>query len=86
MRDQHPRHGLRARLPQNITPEFVRDEGRRRARHHLPANINHRNPKPMIIGRNFLVRRTPDRQLGGYLLLKRKWEKLAWSTGWARIR
>ena len=44
-----------ASLPQEITPEFVRDEVAK-GRAIIPANINHPESEPMIIGRNFLVK------------------------------
>ena len=44
-----------ARLPENITAEFVRDEVAA-GRAIIPANINHPESEPMIIGRNFLVK------------------------------
>ena len=44
-----------ASLPQEITPEFVRDEVAL-GRAIIPANINHPESEPMIIGRNFLVK------------------------------
>jgi len=47
--------GFGARLPERVTPEFVRDEIAR-GRAILPANINHPELEPMIIGRNFLVK------------------------------
>jgi phosphomethylpyrimidine synthase len=52
---QHPGQSFGARLPQTITPEFVRDEVAR-GRAIIPANINHPETEPMIIGRNFLVK------------------------------
>ena len=42
-------------LRESVTPEFVRDEVAR-GRAIIPANINHPEPEPMIIGRNFLVK------------------------------
>ena len=42
-------------IPQEITPEFVRDEVAR-GRAIIPANINHPETEPMIIGRNFLTK------------------------------
>ena len=45
-------------MPDVITPEFVRDEVAR-GRAIIPANINHPEAEPMIIGRNFLTRSTP---------------------------
>ncbi|MFZ4552751.1 MAG: phosphomethylpyrimidine synthase ThiC, partial [Aquabacterium sp.] len=44
-----------ALIPREITPEFVRDEVAR-GRAVIPANINHTELEPMIIGRNFLVK------------------------------
>ncbi|HYL90427.1 MAG TPA: phosphomethylpyrimidine synthase ThiC [Burkholderiales bacterium] len=52
---QHPGQSFGARLPKTITPEFVRDEVAR-GRAIIPANINHPETEPMIIGRNFLVK------------------------------
>src|SRR5262249_2757213 len=44
-----------ASLPDYVTPEFVRDEVAR-GRAIIPANVNHPESEPMIIGRNFLVK------------------------------
>ena len=52
---QHPGQSFGAAIPQEITPEFVRDEVAR-GRAIIPANINHPEVEPMIIGRNFLVK------------------------------
>ena len=52
---QHPGQGFGASLPKTITAEFVRDEVAR-GRAIIPANINHPETEPMIIGRNFLVK------------------------------
>jgi phosphomethylpyrimidine synthase len=52
---QHPGESFGARLPARITPEFVRDEVAR-GRAIIPANINHPESEPMVIGRNFLVK------------------------------
>jgi len=52
---QHPGHDFGASLPKEITPEFVRDEVAR-GRAIIPANINHPELEPMVIGRNFLVK------------------------------
>jgi len=52
---QHPGQSFGATLPKTITPEFVRDEVAR-GRAIIPANINHPETEPMIIGRNFLVK------------------------------
>lgn len=52
---QHPGESFGASIPKQITPEFVRDEVAR-GRAIIPANINHTELEPMIIGRNFLVK------------------------------
>ncbi len=57
---QHPGQAFGARpsapnAPKEITPEFVREEVAR-GRAIIPANINHPESEPMIIGRNFLVK------------------------------
>ena len=55
LRHQHPGMSFGAHLPENITAEFVRDEVAA-GRAIIPANINHPESEPMIIGRNFLVK------------------------------
>ena len=55
MTRQHPGQSFGASIPATITPEFVRDEVAR-GRAIIPANINHPEIEPMIIGRNFLVK------------------------------
>ena len=52
---QHKGENYGASIPKLITPEFVRDEVAR-GRAIIPANINHPESEPMIIGRNFLVK------------------------------
>ncbi len=52
---QHPGESFGAAIPKEITPEFVRAEVAR-GRAIIPANINHPESEPMIIGRNFLVK------------------------------
>jgi phosphomethylpyrimidine synthase len=52
---QHRGHSFGAAIPEKVTPEFVRDEVAR-GRAIIPANINHPELEPMIIGRNFLVK------------------------------
>jgi phosphomethylpyrimidine synthase len=52
---QHPGQSFGAKLPREVTPQFVRDEVAR-GRAIIPANINHPETEPMIIGRNFLVK------------------------------
>jgi phosphomethylpyrimidine synthase len=55
LKTQHPGQDFGAAIPRVITPEFVRDEVAR-GRAIIPANINHPEAEPMIIGRNFLVK------------------------------
>jgi phosphomethylpyrimidine synthase len=52
---QHSGHSFGAAIPKAVTPEFVRSEVAR-GRAIIPANINHPETEPMIIGRNFLVK------------------------------
>jgi phosphomethylpyrimidine synthase len=52
---QHPGQSFGAAIPPYVTPEFVRSEVAR-GRAIIPANINHPESEPMIIGRNFLVK------------------------------
>ncbi len=52
---QHRGQNYGAAIPEEITPEFVRSEVAR-GRAIIPANINHPEAEPMIIGRNFLVK------------------------------
>src|SRR6266404_2312510 len=52
---QHRGQSFGANIPEFVTPEFVRDEVAR-GRAIIPANINHPETEPMIIGRNFLVK------------------------------
>jgi phosphomethylpyrimidine synthase len=55
LEQQHKGESFGAHLPKEITPEFVRSEVAR-GRAIIPANINHPESEPMIIGRNFLVK------------------------------
>ena len=52
---QHKGQSFGAEIPEFVTPEFVRSEVAR-GRAIIPANINHPESEPMIIGRNFLVK------------------------------
>lgn len=52
---QHKGQSFGAAIPKSVTPEFVRNEVAR-GRAIIPANINHPESEPMIIGRNFLVK------------------------------
>ena len=65
-----------------ITPEFVRDEVAR-GRAVIPANINHPEAEPMIIGRNFLVKINAN--IGNSSVassIEEEVEKMAWSIRW----
>ncbi len=82
LRQQHAGEGFGAHLPENITPEFVRDEVAA-GRAIIPANINHPESEPMIIGRNFLVK--VNANIGNSAVtssIEEEVEKLVWSTRW----
>lgn len=71
-----------ANLPKKITPEFVRDEIAS-GRAVIPANINHPEIEPMIIGRNFKIK--VNANIGNSALsssIHDEVEKLTWSTRW----
>ncbi|MGM8933649.1 phosphomethylpyrimidine synthase ThiC [Pseudomonas neustonica] len=80
--DQHPGQGFGAAAPKEITPEFVRDEVAR-GRAIIPANINHTELEPMIIGRNFLVKINGN--IGNSALgssIEEEVEKMTWGIRW----
>ena len=82
LKDQHPGQSFGASLPQEITPEFVRDEVAR-GRAIIPNNINHPETEPMIIGRNFLVKINGN--IGNSAVsssIEEEVEKLTWGTRW----
>ncbi|HEV8342406.1 MAG TPA: phosphomethylpyrimidine synthase ThiC [Candidatus Binatia bacterium] len=71
-----------ASIPQLVTPEFVRDEVAR-GRAIIPANINHTESEPMIIGRNFLVKINAN--IGNSAVassIDEEVEKMIWATRW----
>jgi phosphomethylpyrimidine synthase len=71
-----------ADIPKEITPEFVRDEIAR-GRAILPANINHPETEPMIIGRNFLTK--VNANIGNSIVtsgVAEEVDKLVWSIRW----
>ncbi len=71
-----------AEIPDFITPEFVRDEVAR-GRAIIPANINHPETEPMIIGRNFLVKINAN--IGNSAVtssVAEEVEKMVWSIRW----
>ena len=79
---QHPGESFGAMLPKQITAEFVRDEVAR-GRAIIPANINHPEAEPMIIGRNFLVKINAN--IGNSALgssIQEEVEKMTWAIRW----
>jgi len=71
-----------ASIPDHVTPEFVRDEVAR-GRAVIPANINHPEVEPMIIGRNFLVKINAN--IGNSAVtssMEEEVEKMVWATRW----
>ena len=71
-----------ADIPEFITPEFVRDEIAR-GRAIIPANINHTELEPMIIGRNFLVKINAN--IGNSAVtssVEEEVEKMVWAIRW----
>ena len=79
---RHGGIGFGARIPESITPEFVRDEVAR-GRAIIPANINHTELEPMIIGRNFLVK--VNANIGNSAVtssIGEEVEKMTWAIRW----
>jgi phosphomethylpyrimidine synthase len=73
---------LGARIPEVITPEFVRDEVAR-GRAIIPANVNHTELEPMAIGRNFLVK--VNANIGNSAVtssIEEEVDKLVWAIRW----
>ena len=71
-----------ASIPDFITPEFVRDEVAR-GRAIIPANINHPEVEPMIIGRNFLVKINAN--IGNSAVtssMEEEVDKMVWAIRW----
>jgi phosphomethylpyrimidine synthase len=82
LNQQHPGNSWGASIPKQITPEFVRDEVAR-GRAIIPANINHPESEPMIIGRNFLVKINAN--IGNSAIastIEEEVEKMRWATLW----
>ena len=78
----HAGNSFGASIPQWVTPEFVRDEIAR-GRAIIPANINHPESEPMIIGRNFLVKINAN--IGNSAVassIEEEVEKMLWATRW----
>ncbi len=79
---QHPGEAFGANIQRIITPEFVREEVAR-GRAIIPANINHPEIEPMIIGRNFLTK--VNSNIGNSAVssgIAEEVEKLVWSIRW----
>ena len=78
----HAGNSFGAAIPKFVTPEFVRDEVAR-GRAIIPANINHPESEPMIIGRNFLVKINAN--IGNSAVassVEEEVEKMIWATRW----
>jgi phosphomethylpyrimidine synthase len=79
---QHPGQDFGATIPAHITPEFVREEVAR-GRAIIPANINHPESEPMVIGRNFLVKINAN--IGNSAVtssIGEEVEKMTWAIRW----
>jgi len=79
---QHSGTSFGAAIPKEITPEFVRDEVAC-GRAIIPANINHPESEPMVIGRNFLVKINAN--IGNSAVassIDEEVEKMRWATKW----
>ena len=82
LKHQHKGESFGANIPEQITPEFVRKEVAE-GRAIIPANINHPESEPMIIGRNFLIK--VNSNIGNSAVsssIEEEVEKLVWSTKW----
>ncbi|ERE20760.1 phosphomethylpyrimidine synthase ThiC [Pseudogulbenkiania ferrooxidans EGD-HP2] len=82
MTRQHAGQSFGAQLPEEITPEFVRQEVAA-GRAIIPANINHPESEPMIIGRNFLVKINGN--IGNSAVtssISEEVDKMTWGTRW----
>ncbi len=82
LRRQQPGQPLGAQIPETITPEFVAAEVAR-GRAIIPANINHPECEPMVIGRNFLVK--VNANIGTSAVtsdIRQEVDKMVWATRW----
>ena len=82
VKSQHDGESFGASIPEKITPEFVRQEVAR-GRAVIPANINHPELEPMIIGRNFLVKINAN--IGNSAItssIEEEVDKMTWATRW----
>jgi phosphomethylpyrimidine synthase len=79
---QHRGESFGAAIPEHVTQEFVRSEVAR-GRAIIPANINHPEAEPMIIGRNFLTKINAN--IGNSAVsssIQEEVEKMTWATRW----
>src|SRR5690349_1896952 len=79
---QHRGESFGAAIPAQVTPEFVRDEVAR-GRAIIPANVNHPESEPMVIGRNFLVK--VNANIGNSALtssIGEEVDKMTWAIRW----
>ena len=79
---QHPGQSFGASIPEEITPEFIRSEVAR-GRAIIPANVNHPESEPMIIGRNFLVKINAN--IGNSAVtsgIAEEVDKMTWAIRW----
>ncbi len=79
---QHTGESFGANLPESYTPEFVRNEVAQ-GRAVIPANVNHPEIEPMIIGRNFMVKINAN--IGNSSTtssIEEEVEKMIWATRW----
>jgi len=79
---RHPGDALGVQMPREITPEFVRQEVAR-GRAIIPANVNHPELEPMIIGRSFLTKINAN--IGNSALassIEEEVEKMLWAIRW----
>ena len=82
LKRRHPGHRWGAELPEAVTPEFVRNEVAR-GRAIIPANVNHPELEPMVIGRNFLVKINAN--IGNSAVtssIEEEVEKMVWAIRW----
>ncbi len=82
LRRRHQGEEFGATLPHEITPEFVRAEVAR-GRAIIPANLNHPESEPMVIGRNFRVK--VNANIGNSAVsssIEQEVEKMTWATRW----
>ena len=80
--ERHKGQAFGAEIPEEITPEFVRNEVAR-GRAIIPSNINHPESEPMIIGRNFKIK--VNANIGNSAVtssIEEEVHKMTWSTRW----